>query len=346
MSLPIHSLGHIICQSLQDEGFHSVFVGGAVRDACLGNTPVDIDIATAANPTDIESLFASCKATGKSFGTITVLMQETPFQVTSFRSDGTYSDSRHPDSVVFESCLEADLARRDFTVNAMGYDPVSDTLTDIFSGQSHLKQRLLVTVGDARTRFEEDSLRLFRACRFMSQLNFSCDETTRLAVTELSPNITLPSKERYSDELRKLLHASDPLPGLELGIQSGLFSRILPGIDQISSPVLKALKKDAISSRLARLIQHCDKDACFQLLSLTKKERQWISRLIQYNLDIQKASFTLKDLQLSGKAIQEMGFYGEEIGAVQRFLHECVLADFSINTPEQLQQMVKTKFLS
>lgn len=164
---------------LQSAGFEAYAVGGCVRDSLLGKTPNDWDITTSAKPEDMKSVFADfhCIDTGIKHGTVTVVIDGEPLEITTFRLDGEYEDNRHPKSVTFTSNLGADLGRRDFTVNAMAYSKMTETV-DLFGGQNDLKNKIIRCVGDPDRRFNEDALRILRALRFASALDFEIEEKT------------------------------------------------------------------------------------------------------------------------------------------------------------------------
>lgn len=191
---------------LQSAGFEAYAVGGCVRDSLLGKTPNDWDITTSAKPEDMKSVFADfhCIDTGIKHGTVTVVIDGEPLEITTFRLDGEYEDNRHPKSVTFTSDLGADLGRRDFTVNAMAYSKMTGTV-DLFGGQNDLKNGIIRCVGDPDRRFNEDALRILRALRFASALDFEIEEKT---AQSLLKNRALPgniSEERIAKELLKLV---------------------------------------------------------------------------------------------------------------------------------------------
>ena len=161
-----------ILQTLERAGFEARYVGGCVRDTLLGRPVHDWDIASQALPEDVLRLFPRCVPTGLQHGTVTVLLDGTSAEVTTYRLDGAYHDSRHPDGVRFVRSLADDLARRDFTINAMAMD-LSGTITDLFGGREDLARGVIRCVGDAETRFREDALRMLRARRFAAQLVFA-----------------------------------------------------------------------------------------------------------------------------------------------------------------------------
>ncbi len=219
-----------IIGKLTDAGFEAYAVGGCVRDFLLGRTPKDYDITTNALPKDVKRVFRRTVDTGIEHGTVTVLMGKTPFEVTTYRVDGKYSDSRHPDSVQFTPDLEEDLKRRDFTINAFAYDP-STGLVDLFNGQSDLENKVIRAVGDPRKRFEEDALRILRAFRFSAELDFSIDPETLKAASDLKERLKLISAERIRDELTKLLVSGHPERLLSL-YEAGITGIILPEFDR------------------------------------------------------------------------------------------------------------------
>lgn len=191
-----------VLETLLNAGFDSYVVGGCVRDMLLNKTPADFDITTAATPQEIMDLFEKTVPTGIKHGTVTVIVDSTPLEVTTFRTEGDYDDSRHPNSVSFVRSVEEDLARRDFTVNAMAYSP-SKGIVDPFGGKVDLKAGILRTVGDPKTRFTEDALRILRLFRFASVLGFECESATLSAAIECSPLLQKISRERILSELSK-----------------------------------------------------------------------------------------------------------------------------------------------
>ena len=159
----------IIINTLEEAGFEAYAVGGCVRDALLGRTPNDWDITTSAKPEQVKVLFHRTVDTGIAHGTVTVLLEKDGFEVTTYRVDGEYEDGRHPKEVTFTASIEEDLKRRDFTINAMAYNPKKG-LVDLFEGQKDLEDKVIRCVGDPLERFTEDALRIMRAVRFSAQL--------------------------------------------------------------------------------------------------------------------------------------------------------------------------------
>lgn len=191
---------------LQSAGFEAYAVGGCVRDSLLGKTPNDWDITTSAKPEDMKSVFADfhCIDTGIKHGTVTVVIDGEPLEITTFRLDGEYEDNRHPKSVTFTSNLGADLGRRDFTVNAMAYSKMTGTV-DLFGGQNDLKNGIIRCVGDPDRRFNEDALRILRALRFASALDFEIEEKTAQSLLKNRALLGNISEERIAKEMLKLV---------------------------------------------------------------------------------------------------------------------------------------------
>ncbi len=181
-------------------GFQCHLVGGAVRDILLGRPHTDFDVATDAVPAQVIPLFRRVIPTGIRHGTVTVLFKGTTFEVTTFRTEADYSDGRRPDSVTFGPSITEDLARRDFTINAIAYDLHADRVEDPHSGRADLRRRIIRAIGDPGERFREDGLRPLRACRFAAQLGFTVDEPTLRAI----PAILFRQQRRFPRSSRKL----------------------------------------------------------------------------------------------------------------------------------------------
>ncbi len=206
-------------------------VGGCVRDLMLGRPLTDIDLTTPASPEIVKKIFNRVIDTGILHGTVTVLFQGNAFEVTTFRKDIGYTDHRHPDGVEFKKDLSEDLMRRDFSINAMAWDPEKKVLIDPFGGQEDCKNRILRAVGDPERRFSEDSLRIFRLFRFASQLGFSIDPSTELAATKLSDHCRKLSFERIHVEMEKLLMGSHWVTAWGLAESSGALRTFLPFVE-------------------------------------------------------------------------------------------------------------------
>ena len=198
-----------IIETLQKNGYEAYAVGGCVRDMLNSDTPHDFDITTSAEPEAVISLFEKTVPTGIKHGTVTVIINGVPNEVTTYRTDGEYRDHRRPDSVIFVKSLREDLARRDFTVNAMAYNK-RDGLKDFFGGKEDIQNRILRAVGEPERRFYEDALRILRLFRFSSVLGFNIEENTLKAALEYAPTLKSVSAERIYSELLKTLCGKKP----------------------------------------------------------------------------------------------------------------------------------------
>lgn len=221
----------MIINNLQLHGYEAYAVGGCVRDSILAKRPEDWDITTSARPEEIKRLFRRTVDTGIEHGTVTVLIGKDAFEVTTYRVDGVYEDSRHPREVQFTNRLEEDLRRRDFTINAMAYND-EVRLVDVFGGMKDLNHHLIRCVGDARERFSEDALRILRAVRFSAQLDFPIEDSTAEALRELAPTLGKISAERIQAELVKLLVSGHP-ERIRDAWELGITRIILPEWDEM-----------------------------------------------------------------------------------------------------------------
>jgi putative nucleotidyltransferase with HDIG domain len=230
-----------VTETLQKAGFEAYLVGGCVRDLVLGREPKDWDVTTNATPEQIIGLFektfyendygtvgvvVSCETNaGVSGETITV-------EVTPYRTETTYSDNRHPDSVLFGQKLEEDLQRRDFTVNALAYDPTKGQVIDLYNGREDIKDGVIRAVGEPTERFKEDALRILRAVRFSTELGFEIEEKTKEAVKTLALNLEKISKERIRDEFIKMIMSDNAMRGIILAHELGVLTYIVPELEK------------------------------------------------------------------------------------------------------------------
>jgi len=231
---------HQVLQGLQARGYMAYLVGGCVRDMILGRTPNDWDICTSALPEQVMEVFPGAKPTGLKHGTVTVHINSRAVEVTTFRSEGRYTDHRHPESVHFVGELTTDLSRRDFTINAIALSP-SGLLMDPFGGLEDIHCRLIRCVGNPEQRFEEDALRMFRALRFSARLGFSIEEGTLAAMREKAPLASSLAAERIRDELEKTLLSPHPEVVGQM-ITLGLLDDYLPQRGS-ALPVLDAIAR-------------------------------------------------------------------------------------------------------
>ena len=224
---------------LQNASYEAYLVGGCVRDIFMGNVPKDYDITTNATPEEIIGLFpktfyentygtVGVVTCGEDLGTICSDESVKIVEVTPYRLESTYSDNRHPDRVLWSKSLVDDLARRDFTVNAMAYDPVTREIVDPFNGQIDIEKRTLRAVGSPDVRFNEDALRLMRAVRFMSQLDFDIETVTRESISKNAKLLKSVSRERVKDEFVKLIMTNSPMRGLIIMKETGLLEYVVP----------------------------------------------------------------------------------------------------------------------
>ncbi len=218
-----------IVERLRAAGHVAYFAGGVVRDSLLGRPVSDIDIATSAEPEAVERIFQKTIPVGRQFGVVIVVLGALSYEVTTFRSEGSYLDGRHPSKVAFSDALQ-DAYRRDFTVNALFMDPTSGEVLDYVGGRQDLEDGLLRTVGDPAARFEEDKLRVIRAIRFACRLGFRIEPATWAAVRAFAGRLRQVSWERVRDELLKIVTGPHPDRGMRLLLDSGILERILPEV--------------------------------------------------------------------------------------------------------------------
>ncbi len=220
-----------IIKTLKQSGHCAYLVGGCVRDLLLGIPVQEWDITASARPELVLKLFPKVVPTGLEYGTVTVLLPDGRFEVTTFRSDERYVDGRHPANVTFTDDIHKDLSRRDFTINALAYDPQEKELIDDWQGQKDLKDKLIRAIGNPVERFSEDGLRSVRACRFAAKLGFGIEERTFSAVPRTLEITKKVAPERIHDEIVKMLTAAKPSIGFELMRKSGLLKLIMPEIE-------------------------------------------------------------------------------------------------------------------
>lgn len=241
-----------MCRTFARHGHRGWVVGGCLRDLLRGRTPSDWDLATDATPAEVQSFFPRVIPTGVQHGTVTVRHRGASYEVTTLRGEGAYSDGRRPDSVQFVTDIEQDLARRDFTINAMAYDPVADALVDPFAGLLDLERGLIRAVGEPARRFGEDGLRVLRAARFAATLEFELDPATEQAIAETLETFRKVSAERVREEWVKALAARRPSRAFSIMRRTGLLEAIHPGLAALEAgPFERTLRAvDAMPSEL------------------------------------------------------------------------------------------------
>ena len=366
-----------ILDRLGQNGHIAVLAGGCVRDSLLGRRPSDWDVASSALPEQVLGLFRHCVCTGLRHGTVTVLDFGRPVEVTAFRAEGGYSDHRRPDSVSFGCSLEADLARRDLTVNAMAMD-AAGRLTDPFGGRDDLSRRLLRCVGEPRLRFSEDALRMLRTLRFSAQLGFDIEPGTMEAIRGLAPLAASLSAERVRGELLKTLGSPRP-DTAQLTVSLGLLDAYLAARPQ-SGPErpLAALPRYA---RLAHFCSWLEQSGSItsttQLLTALRLDREsvrlnsaavavlnsgsrdWKRLLRDYGRDAVLAAYPktpalrrvlrsdecweLSRLAIGGDELRALGYSGPELGRELDRLLDLVIERPEINDYNTLCQLAERK---
>lgn len=317
----------LIYHKLIAHGYKAFLAGGCVRDALLGRPANDLDVATDASPEQIEALFEKTVNVGKAFGVIRVLELGRDIEVATFRTDGRYVDGRRPEGVQFSS-PEADAERRDFTINALFYDLRTHDIMDFVGGLEDLRHKIIRTVGEAEQRFTEDHLRLLRAVRFVSQLNFPLEEKTFAAMQRMAPLVKSVSGERIRDEMCKLLKGVAVERSLQVMAESGLMQVLFPFRlrnnlwlnpvpTQESWQLLALFFREASASELAEALK---------LLKLSSKEQRGILKA----WDVWNNSAQFFDLPL-GKILQLLPEEGIRWG-LKILLHERSLWTEKIQT--------------
>lgn len=273
-----------VLRRLADAGFAAYIVGGALRDMLLGREAHDFDVATSALPEETAQVFSDLHVikTGLQHGTVTVVSEGMPVEVTTFRIDGEYCDARHPTGVTFTRCIEEDLRRRDFTVNAMAYNDETG-LVDLYGGRDDLDAGVIRAVGDAQTRFSEDALRILRAFRFMAKLGFVIDEETLEAAVACRDGLLRISAERITAELIGVFEGAHAVPALCSMVENGIFDAITPdwnapsfGFSNVSD------LPTAFELRFAYFVRNCpDKgEGLMRRLRLSSKQSARIRSLL------------------------------------------------------------------
>jgi poly(A) polymerase len=218
-----------IVERLRAAGFETYLAGGSVRDMLLGRAPADYDLATAAPPEQVQALFDRTVGVGAAFGVVRVIAHDGEYEVATFRAEGPYLDGRHPASVRYATARE-DVARRDFTINGLLYDPQTQTILDLVGGQADLAARRIRTIGDPEVRFDEDRLRMLRAVRLAAELGFEIASEVLRAAHRLAPRLAEVSPERVRDELVRMVTGPDPARALGLLRETGLLAVVLPEV--------------------------------------------------------------------------------------------------------------------
>lgn len=308
-------------------GFSAHPVGGCVRDTLLGRTPGDWDVTTSARPEQTMALFEHTVPTGAAHGTVTVILEGGSIEATTFRREGGYADGRHPDRVAFDVGLSVDLARRDFTVNAMAFGPEGEVI-DPFGGQNDLEKRLIRAVGDPVRRFREDALRILRAVRFAAQLGFTIEPATTAAMEEEAPGLVHVSAERVAAELEKTLLSPAPRWAGEF-FRLGAMERFGCGVRAADWGSLDTLPREA-GARWRGLCSLTGLDIA--ALPVPRAVRRAVLR---------PHAGEEKKLALTGGDLYALGLRGEAIGRTQKALLSHVLAHPEDDRREVLLELVR-----
>lgn len=313
--------------TLRQAGYAAHPVGGCVRDLLLGRTPGDYDLCTSARPEQVMALFERTIPTGIQHGTVTVLTGDGPVEVTTFRREGGYADGRHPDGVAFDVGLTQDLARRDFTINAMALGPAGEVI-DPFDGQADLKAGLIRCVGEPDRRFAEDALRMLRAVRFAAQLGFAIAPETEEAIRRNAGRMARVSGERIKAELEKILLSPHPERAGEL-LRWGLLAHLWP---VCSCPDLSCLR-ELPPQPIPRWRGFCAATGFpIECLPVERALRRGVRH---------PEEEVLRRLALSGGELAALGLKGREIGAAQRKLALHVLEHPEDNRRDKLLELLK-----
>lgn len=315
MKLP-ESVNYIL-DKLCENGYEAYIVGGCVRDYLMGLVPHDYDITTSALPSDVKKIFKHTVDTGIQHGTVTVILNKAGYEITTYRIDGEYKDNRHPEEVIFTDRLSGDLSRRDFTINAIAYNPIKGYV-DLFGGREDIENKLIRGVGEPARRFQEDALRMMRAVRFSAQLNFSIEKDTLEALKENADLIKNISIERIREEFFKLL-LSEHNERLDILLSSGMTEHFLPEIlnKKFDYKVLNSLSEDIVV-RLSYLlygIESRDVNKIMKRLRADNKSITAVTAISKYSNYIIDSLYSMRKLiNLAGENIERLI---EVMGAVR-----------------------------
>ena len=294
-----------VIQHLQRNGFQALLAGGCVRDMLLGRQANDYDVATDAQPKDVISLFRRTLKVGAKFGVVIVLTNNQQVEVATFRTEGRYADGRHPSAVRFATAAE-DASRRDFTINGMFYDPLTDKVIDYVNGQADLARQIVQTIGKPEERFAEDYLRMLRAVRFSTQLGFAIEPATFSAIRRLAENIVNISGERIAIELEGILVDPNRSDGVSMLAETGLAEAIFPGLGReqakLAAGVLGHLRKKVdFALALAGLFAHCSTEFTLEkcrILRLSRNQAKHLKFLLANRGKLLNEQMSLAELRM------------------------------------------------
>jgi tRNA nucleotidyltransferase (CCA-adding enzyme) len=339
-SIPIPSQVLDVHRALLSAGFQSFLVGGCVRDLLRNKVPNDFDLCTSARPEEVQKLFKRVIPTGIEHGTVTVLIENEHVEVTTFRSESEYLDGRRPSAVKFETDVEADLSRRDFTMNAMAYDPVGGTLVDPFHGQEDLKNKTIRCVGLALDRFLEDGLRPLRAVRFATTLDFELEEKTKNAIEQTLHVFQKVAMERVQQEFEKLLLAPAVEKGLRLLGETKLLSRFFPEAHAQLQGVSRLPPRSEL--RLAALLLHrADAKDILVRLKFPSKVAQEVAAIIEHqalpNVNFTEAQLRRFLAKATPERTKDLLILNEALGANVTSLQERIDSILRTNPPLEMK---------
>jgi len=315
---PLFLTAQKICQALTRHGHLAYFAGGCVRDSLIGREAHDIDIATSATPEQVIQIFPKTVPVGKAFGVMMVIEDSISFEVATFRNDGQYLDGRRPEQVTYSS-PEEDAKRRDFTMNALFFDPSSNQILDYVGGQEDIKKCLIQAVGDPEKRFQEDHLRILRAIRFSAQLNFNIESETMTHVKSLGRLVSTVSIERIQQELEKMLLGEFFREKMSLLLESQILNHIFPEAKwdeklwpkTIQDQSLIEFKKDLVWIQFWTWYALCAKKSHIEVC---KKIEQMRFSSAQKKCITQALSWILSAKDYQQKSIGELVLLGFDIG--------------------------------
>jgi tRNA nucleotidyltransferase/poly(A) polymerase len=328
---------HIIAliKQIEHAGFRAWIVGGAVRDLLLERIPIEYDIASSASPDQIQDIFPNTIPTGIAYGTVTVVLDGHNVEVTTYRKESEYKNARHPSNVSFSKNIEEDLARRDFTINAMAYNPNTKQFLDLYNGVDDLDKKQLVCVGNPLERFLEDTLRPFRCFRLMAQLGLVVPLDTQDALIKSSKEAVLPAMERIRQEMDRLLLAPYWTAALTLMERTGWMQKVVKNPPSLNMPnELPSI----LLYRWAWLLSNTVESAHTYLFS--KKDSQKMQHILTWEFNQVAIELTVKDLQLSATQLMDMGFKGKEIGDIQKNVLEQVRGDTLANAEDTIREYI------
>lgn len=353
-----------IINKLEEKDFRAYVVGGAVRNLLLNKEPKDWDICTNAIPEQVKETFKDYPVieTGIKHGTVSVVINKIPYEITTFRTEGEYLDGRHPSFVTFVENLKEDLSRRDFTINAMALNIKNQEVLDAFSGLEDIEKKVIKCVGNPEERFLEDGLRILRAIRFAAQLDFKIEKETKKAIFEEKELLKRISKERIMSEITKILqssHGEDYI--LEYGeifcelfkmrlhkVETGedwvlkLGKLLVDNSEEVVEKNLRELKFDNETIKLVKGIIGCLHSQEKNIKILTKDfGEEVVSRLYPTEFEKIEKPYLIKHLEINGNDLMEMGLEGKEVGeTLEKILLECI-KDPNLNKKEVLLNLCK-----